>query len=91
MFRRLLALELGTKTVKDRLTILGAGTACLSIADFTRVVEQTQREPPTDKSATAGSLMPSSYGRLSRAPAEERNGEMVVGEGAPAQWRLVSL
>jgi hypothetical protein len=47
-----------------------------TIADFTRVVEQTrilERE-------TAGSLMPSSYGQLSRAPRGRAHGGMVVGE-----------
>src|SRR6266852_7693700 len=47
-----------------------------TIADFTRVVEQTQREPPADK-ARPPELMPSSYGQPSRAPrgrAQRRNG-----------------
>jgi hypothetical protein len=48
----------------------------MTIADFTRVVEQTQREPPADK-ARPPELMPSSYGQPSRAPrgrAQRRNG-----------------
>jgi hypothetical protein len=47
-----------------------------TVADFTRVVEQTQREPPADK-ARPPDLMPSSYGQPSRAPrgrAQRRNG-----------------
>jgi hypothetical protein len=47
-----------------------------TIADFTCVVEQTQREPPADK-ARPPELMPSSYGQPSRAPrgrAQRRNG-----------------